>query len=209
MGPVSSLSKALSRAIDANLRYSALATRLATSALDSAFSAASNLSPAATALGKAVTRTGAVVSPTPRAATIVLEGRAGDTAVGFFVVENSLDHEISTAVEVGPLTATDGRQVQSVLRFQPGTISLAAGEQVVAKVSAKIGSQLLVGARYEGEISVPGVAGARIPILLRRNPDAAARKPGRSTSKPQAKATAKKKVAPKAKPKPSRKRSTR
>ena len=206
--PVPSLSKALSRAIDANLRYSALATRLATSALESAFSAASGLTPAANALGKAVTRTSAAVSSTPAStAAIVLEGRAGDTAVGFFVVENSLAHEISTPVEVSPLTATDGRQLQSALRFQPGTISLAAGEQVVAKVSAKIGRQLLVGARYEGEISVPGVAGAQIPIVLRRNPDA--KKPGRGASKPLTKTVAKKKAAPEPKPKSSRNRSTR
>ncbi len=209
MVPVPSLSKALSRAIDANLRYSALATRLATSALESAFSAASGLAPAANALGKAVTRTGTAVSSAPASvAAVLLQGRAGDTAVGFFVVENSLAHEISTPVEVSPLTAADGRQLQSALRFQPGTISLAAGEQVVAKVSAKIGRQLLVGARYEGEISVPGVAGARIPIVLRRSPDARAQKPSRSAPKPLTKTVAKR-AALKPKPKPSSNRSTR
>jgi hypothetical protein len=209
MGSGSSLSKALSRALDANLRYSALATKLAASAIDTAFSAASGLAPVATTLGKAVTRTGAVVSPAPRAAAILLEGKAGDTAVGFFVVENSLAHEISTPVEVSPLIAADGRQLQSALRFQPGTISLAAGEQVVAKVSAKIGRQLVVGERYEGEISVPGVAGARIPIVLQRNSDATKGKAGRSASKVSAKVAAKKRTTPKSKPQPLSKRSTR
>jgi len=59
-----------------------------------------------------------------------LEGEAGSTAVGFFVVENSLPHEISTPVEVSPLFAPDGRQIQSALRFDPGRISLGAGEQL-------------------------------------------------------------------------------
>ena len=76
-------------------------------------------------------------------------------------------------MEVSTLIAPDGRQVQSALRFEPGVISLAAGEQVVARVTAKISSRLVPGQSYEGEIVVPGVAGARIPIVLRRKIDVA------------------------------------
>src|ERR1039458_5455804 len=53
-------------------------------------------------------------------AAILLEGKAGSTAVGFFVVENSLPHEISTPVEVSPLTAPDGQQIQSAQSFEIG-----------------------------------------------------------------------------------------
>jgi hypothetical protein len=104
----------------------------------------------------------------PTRAAIVLEAEAGRSAVGFFVVENKLPREISTTVEVGPLTAPDGRQIRSILRFDPGMITLAAQQQIVAKVTARISRRLRPGARYEGEIRVPGIFGARIPIVIRR-----------------------------------------
>ncbi len=101
---------------------------------------------------------------------MVLEGEAGSRAFGLFVVENKLPKEVSTRVAVGPLVDPDGQEIPSVLRFEPGVITLAPGEQVVAKVSAHISRGLVAGVRYQGEISVPGIAGARIPIIVRRKP---------------------------------------
>jgi hypothetical protein len=180
------LSKALSRVFDANRRYTALATRLASAALESAFSAASQTDPQAAVAGKPKVQHRFDRPPEPSGqpepAAILLEGEAGSTAVGFFVVENSLPHEISTRVEVSPLAASDGRQIQSALRFDPGNISLGAGEQVVARVTTKISRRLVAGTRYQGEILVPGVAGARIPIVLRRKATARAQKLTRNKS---------------------------
>jgi hypothetical protein len=182
MSAENSLSKLLSRTLDANLRYTAMATKLATSALDSAFSVAKELGPQLANFGQEVT--GGTVQPQrkstqPAPAAIVLEGVAGSVAVGFFVVENSLPREISTPVEVSALVAPDGREIQSALRFEPGKITLAAGEKVIARVSAKVSRRLVVGERYQGEIRVPDVAGARIPIVLRRKADVAAKKSAR------------------------------
>ena len=101
---------------------------------------------------------------------MVLEGEAGSRAFGLFVVENKLPKEVTTRVAVGPLVDPHGQEIPSVLRFEPGIITLAPGEQVVAKVSANISRGLVAGVRYQGEISVPGIAGARIPIIVRRNP---------------------------------------
>ncbi len=103
-------------------------------------------------------------SPVP----LVLEGEAGSRASALFTVENRLSAEITTPVTVGPLVDPDGRQVESVLRFEPGVITLAAGEQVTAKVSAIISYGLIAGICYEGEIVVAGIAGVRIPIVVRR-----------------------------------------
>lgn len=172
------LSETLSRALEANLRYTAAATRLASRALESAFSLTSGIGPKLASVKDAVAQVAnqpvAVQKPAP--AAIVLEGKAGETATGFFVVENSLPNSISTPVEVSTLIAADGRQVDSALHFEPGVISLAAGEQVVARVTAKISSRLVPGQSYEGEIVVPGVAGARIPIILRRKDEVASPK---------------------------------
>ena len=181
-----SLSKVLSAVADANLRYTALATKLATAALESAFLVTSGIRqqaadmPATPAQGR--TEPPAHASGQPHPAAIVLEGETGSSAVGFFVVENSLPHEISTAVEVSPLIAPDGSRIQSALRFEPGRISLGAGEQVVARVTAKIARGLVAGTGYQGEILVPGVAGARIPIVLRRRAGTTPPKPSRKKS---------------------------
>ena len=88
--------------------------------------------------------------------------------MGFFVVENKLPQQVSTSVEVGPLVDPDGKEIPSVLHFEPGVIALAPGEQVIAKVSAHISRSLVPGVRYEGKISVPRIAGASIPIIVRR-----------------------------------------
>jgi hypothetical protein len=196
MSEPSSLSKALSRALEVNLRYTALATRLATTALESALSVTSGIAPRAAPPAEA--------SGQPGPAAILLEAEAGSTAVGFFVVENSLPHEISTKVEVSPLTAPDGRQIPSALRFDPGRISLGAAEQVVARVSAKISRRLVAGTRYQGEIFVPGVAGARIPIVLRRTAETAPQKLRRKKSESISRAAGKKRPPAR---KPARKRS--
>ena len=189
------LTEALSRALEANLRYTAAATRLASRALESAFSLTADIAPGLASIKQAVAQVAnqtisAQQAVVPQAAVqkaaapvIVLEGKAGETATGFFVVENSLPHEISTPVEVSTLIAPDGRQVQSALRFEPGVISLPAGEQVVARVTAKISSRLVPGQSYEGEILVPGVAGARIPIVLRRRLEVVPKKPKAKLSK--------------------------
>jgi hypothetical protein len=206
MSEPSALGKALSRVLDANLRYTLLATRLATTALESAFSVTSRIGQAA-AIRQAATQERvepAEASGRPGPAAILLEGKAGSTAVGFFVVENSLPHEISTPVEVSPLTAPDGQQIQSALSFDPGRICLGAGEQVVARVTAKISRRLAAGERYQGEIRVPGVAGARIPIVLRRKAEATPRKPGRKKSESVPKAAGKKRPPAR---QPTRKRS--
>jgi hypothetical protein len=214
MSDRTSISKALSQVLDANLAFTKMATQLATNALDSAFSVASSLATevgpkAVSAIRQSVNQVQAVQQPNPsteqRPAAILLEGKTGSTATGFFVVQNSLPHKISTAIEVGPLTATDGSRIDSVLRFNPGTISLDIGEQVIARVTSKISPRLKAGMRYEGEVLVPGVVGARIPIVLRRKIDAASNKPVRKKVKPATKAM---KKSPPTK-KPALKRSSR
>jgi hypothetical protein len=180
MSDTSSMTSVLARALNANSRYTALLTQLASTALDSVFSTAEEIGPqlvtstrsAAVAVKETVLSTQSQakseVSRQPAMATILLEGEAGSKAFGFFVVENKLQHEISTRVEVGPLVAQDGRQIKSKMRFEPGSITLAVGQQVVARVTVEITRDMVAGERYQGEIVVPGVAGARIPIVIRR-----------------------------------------
>jgi hypothetical protein len=175
MNEVTRLTKAWGRALDANVRYTALLSELAARSLDLLVSAVSEIGPQI--ISTDITQEASSVTSTPSApvlvpspAAMVLEGEAGTRAFGLFVVENKLAKEVSTHVAVGPLIDPDGQEIPSVLRFEPGIITLAPGEQVVAKVSAKISRGLVAGVRYQGEISIPGISGASIPIIVRRKP---------------------------------------
>ncbi|MGB8770719.1 MAG: hypothetical protein WCC92_13960 [Candidatus Korobacteraceae bacterium] len=174
MNEATQLTKVWGRALDANLRYTALLSGLAARSLELLLAAVSEIGPQITTTTDAVQEVDCVTSipaaPAASREAMVLEGEAGSRAFGLFVVENKLPKEVTTRVAVGPLVDPDGREIQSVLRFQPGVITLAPGEQVVAKVSARISRGLVAGVRYQGEISVPGIAGARIPIIVRRTP---------------------------------------
>jgi hypothetical protein len=162
------------RALDANLRYAALLSGLAVRSLELLVSTVSEIGTQITSSGNGdrtgnqVTSSSPAMVPAPSSAAMVLEEAAGSSATGFFVVENKLPQQVSTRVEVGPLVDPDGKEIPSVLHFEPGVITVAPGEQVIAKVSAHISRSLTPGVRYEGKISVPGIAGASIPIIVRR-----------------------------------------
>lgn len=174
MKEVTQLTKTWGRALDANLRYTARLSELAGRSLELLLTAVSEVGPQILSTTTAVQEVDRVTSippaPAPSPAAMVLEGEAGSRAFGLFVVENKLPKEVCTHVEVGPLVDPDGQEIPSVLRFEPGVITLAPGEQVVARVSAQISRGLAAGVRYQGEISIPGIAGARIPIIVRRVP---------------------------------------
>ena len=176
MNEVTQLTRVWGRALDANLRYTALLSELAGRGLELLLSAVSEIGPqmitttAAPQEASRVTSIPSVTPPAPLPAAMVLEGEAGSRAFGLFVVENKLPKGVTTRIAVGPLVDPEGNEIPSVLRFEPGIITLAPGEQVVAKVSAHISRGLEAGVRYQGEISVPGIAGACIPIIVRRKP---------------------------------------
>jgi hypothetical protein len=174
MSELTPLTRVWARALDANLRYAALLSGLAVRSLELLVSTVSEIGPQITSSGNGhrtgnqVTSGSPAMVPAPSPAAMVLEGVAGSSAMGFFVVENKLPQQVSTCVEVGPLVNPDGQEIPSVLRFEPGVLTLAPGEQVIAKVSALISRSLAPEVRYEGKISVPGIAGASIPIIVRR-----------------------------------------
>lgn len=174
----STLTRVLGRALAANLRWASILGELAIRAFDLLASSVSDLGvqvvsnqtqtqPQQLSGGTSAAPSSSAV---PFPAAILLEGEAGTRAFGLFVVENNLPQQICAPVEVGPLVDPHGREIPSVLRFEPGIITLAAKQQVVAKVSAEISRGLRAGVRYEAEMRVPGIPSARIPIIVRRKP---------------------------------------
>lgn len=171
-------SRVLGRALEANLRYNAVLGELTVRAFDLLVSAVSEIRPhiisdtagKQEAKSKTVAHTHAATPTVPSPAPILLEGKAGDRAFGLFVVENNLSQKISARLEVGRVVGPGGSEIKPVVRFTPGVITLATQEQVVAKVTVHISSKLVADMRYQGEILVPGIPGARIPIVIRRKP---------------------------------------
>src|SRR5258708_3586575 len=133
-----------SRALQADLRYATKVSQLAAVGLESLLLVLENSTPQF-AVAKSASRqrhSPPTVSLPPRPSTVVLEGEGGSSAVGFFIVENTLGREISTPVQIAPLTAANGRQIETILRFQPGEITLEAGQQAVVRVKAHISRRL-------------------------------------------------------------------
>jgi hypothetical protein len=167
------LATALGRALDINLRYTAVLGKLAVKTFDLLVSTVSEFGPQVVSLGSRSQpqQVSAAAPAGPSPASILLEGETGTRAFGLFVVENNLPQPISTSVEVGPLIDPAGREIRSMLRFEPGIITLAPHQQVVAKVSADISRALVAGVRYQAEMWVPGIPAARIAIAVRRRPN--------------------------------------
>ena len=106
----------------------------------------------------------------PRPAALVLEAPSGGTSTGLFMVENALAERVSAPITASPFRAEDGCEVSPVLVFEPEIVTLSPGEQMLVRVSATIDEALEPHVGYRGELSVPGIAGTRVPLVLRRTP---------------------------------------
>jgi hypothetical protein len=163
----------MGQALEANLRYVALATKVANSVAGAAFTTLSRSGDRpASASGKIVAQK--QLAPPPQAqavqSAILLEGAAGSTPSALFLLQNHLPHEVSASVEITPLLTPSGRKLKSRLRLDKKKIVLAPGQQVVARISAPITAKFVTGEKYTGEIRVQGIPGASVPLVLRRIP---------------------------------------
>lgn len=102
------------------------------------------------------------------AGTMVLEGEAGGTVLGVFLVENNLGREISATVVASPFADASGRTIQPAMKFDPESIVLRSGEQLLVRVMALIEETLEPEVRYLGQFTIPGLTGTRVPVVLRR-----------------------------------------
>ena len=109
-------------------------------------------------------------STPPRPAALVLEAPPGGTATGLFMVENALAAPVSAPITASAFRSEGGREVSPMLVFEPEIITLSPGEQMLVRVSVTIDEALEPQVGYRGELSVPGVAGSRVPLVLRRTP---------------------------------------
>lgn len=107
-----------------------------------------------------------VTHPDP---AILLEGEAGATAAGRFLVENHMDQPISAPVCVSPFTSAQGHTVDVRLQFEPDVVTLQPREQLLVRVGTTIDEQLADADGYWGFLGVPELPGTELAVLVRRN----------------------------------------
>ena len=127
----------------------------------------SQFSPAAPAKNQAATA--------PDSAPIsmmVLEAEAGRKALGVFLVENGFSRAVSAAATASAFVDEEGNERKPTVEFEPSSITLQPGEQILVKVLVSISKDMPAGVRYRGEIGVPGLMGTRIPVVMGRTAEA-------------------------------------
>ena len=106
----------------------------------------------------------------------MIEAAAGRNGLGVFMVENTTGKKVSAPLGVSAFADESGREVRPTVRFSPDVVSLEPGDQVLVQVVAGVDSTFEPGVRYGAEISIPQLAAAGIPLVVRRRRAAAAKK---------------------------------
>src|SRR2546423_7096496 len=106
-----------------------------------------------------------VHSPAP---ALVLEAQPGRAAMGAFLVENHLAERVVAPIVTSAFRDPAGREVRPQLRFDPESIALNPGEQILVRVAAAIDAGIEAGTTYRGEVSIPGLSNSRVRLAIRR-----------------------------------------
>jgi hypothetical protein len=156
------------RALEANARYYEALGQVTTDYLKALAGVLGEvkLPPASFAGRTAAPVPPAAAAPAPSA--MVLEAPAGQTAVGAFMVQNRLGQHVAAPVVTSAFLDASGAELRPALTFEPDVVSLESGEQVLVRVTAAIDERLEPGVGYRGEVTVPGLSGDRIALVLRR-----------------------------------------
>jgi hypothetical protein len=157
------------RALEANARYYEALGQVTTDYLKALAGVLGDIKLPASLGGRgAAPAAPAPAAPAPAPSAMVLEAPAGQTAVGAFMVQNRLGQRVAAPVVPSAFLDPSGAEVRPALAFEPDVVSLESGEQVLVRVTATIDERLEPGVGYRGEVTVPGLSGDRIALVLRR-----------------------------------------
>ena len=173
------------RALEANARYYEALGQVTTDYLKALAGVLGDIKLPASLGGRAaapVAPAQAAPPPAPAPSAMVLEAPAGHTAVGAFMVQNRLSQRVAAPVVPSAFLDPSGMEVRPALAFEPDVVSLESGEQVLVRVTATIDDRLEPGVGYRGEVTVPGLSGDRIALVLRRR-DGTAQSAATSTAR--------------------------
>lgn len=192
MAERSGLDQVLRRAMEANARYYEALGQVTADYLKALVGVLGDVRLPSVAVGRPAAPTAPAAPPEAPAAAMVLEAAAGKSAVGAFMVQNRLSQRVTAPVVASAFLDASGREAKPVLVFEPDVVSLECGEQVLVRVTAAVDERLDAGASYRGEVTIPGLSGDRVPIVVRRSAAAAA---GRAKRRAAGKRTAAKRAS--------------
>jgi hypothetical protein len=162
--PVDELIK---RAVDLNVRYySGMGQLMATYVKDLVVTFSDLATTQIQAQPRPQTRQPA--PQTQQSPVMVLETELGKDAMGVFLVENHLDHSISTRVVPSSFFDAVRNEIKPSFVFDPEAVSLRSGEQVLVRVSVRIDDTFAPDVPYQGSFSIPELTGSTVRIVLRR-----------------------------------------
>ena len=102
------------------------------------------------------------------AGALILEGEAGESVRGAFLVTNDLGRQLSCEFVSSEFNDASGARVGVKPTFDPPRVDLGPGEQRVIQVAVAIDPKLSAGVGYAGEFSIKGMDGFAVPVVLRR-----------------------------------------
>ncbi|MEP7347780.1 MAG: hypothetical protein ABI877_21095, partial [Gemmatimonadaceae bacterium] len=102
------------------------------------------------------------------AGALVLEGEVGRLVRGSFLVSNDLERPVSCDFVSSDFKDPAGASLYAKADFDPPSLELGPGEQRVVRVAIAIDDSLSPGVGYAGEISIRGMDGFAVPVVLRR-----------------------------------------
>lgn len=110
----------------------------------------------------------AVEPVAPPRPTMVLEGKLQEHPNGAFLVENTAPTTIVARMSASVFVSAAGKTVSPPLTFEPPSVSLESGQEALIQVSAEITPDLDEDVAYRGELSVVGLPGTTVAIVVRR-----------------------------------------
>jgi len=180
------LDETLSRLFEANLRWYEALGRVSADYVRAVTGILTDTTLSKAAAAASASAPARPAPPPAQTATLVLEAEAGQLAQGIFMVENRLTRQVSASVVTSVFVDPEQRQVWPTIRVQPGNLTLDPGGRALVQLSALVDEALGEGVRYTGQVSVPGLSDAPIPVVLRRRSTPATRPTASDTAPPQA-----------------------
>jgi hypothetical protein len=172
------LTEAWTRLNEANVRYYSGYARLVRDYADEVVSTMKSVrrKPDTGSVGSVTTDSASVSSVTKEAfqrspetpPVIALESSLGTSPAASFAITNDRDEKVSSAIEVSQFTAPDGSELSIPVAFEPATIELDPGAQMLVNVTADIEKGLRVGVPHRADVTVPDLPTANVELVVRR-----------------------------------------
>ncbi len=101
---------------------------------------------------------------------MVLEAESGKEALGVFLVENHLKHDIAASAVASHFVDVSQNEIKPTFVFDPETVTLRPGEQSLVRVTVQIDDTFAPDVRYEGFLHIPELPESKVRMVLRRRP---------------------------------------